>query len=39
LRSRVTEYLEEACFDVYSAPGSRTISLFAADKQIQWKID
>jgi ATP-dependent Clp protease ATP-binding subunit ClpX len=39
LRSLVTEYLEEACFDVYSAPGSQTISLFAADKQIQWKID
>ncbi len=36
LKSLITEYLEDACFDVYSANGCKTIKLFVEDKKIQW---
>ena len=36
LKSLVTEYLEDACFDVYSINGCKNIKLFAEDKKIRW---
>ena len=36
LKSLVTEYLEDACFDVYSANGCKNIKLFVEDKEIHW---
>jgi ATP-dependent Clp protease ATP-binding subunit ClpX len=38
LKSLITEYLEEACFEVYSAPQPKNIKLFVKDKEIQWDL-
>jgi ATP-dependent Clp protease ATP-binding subunit ClpX len=38
LKSLVTEYLEDACFDIYSSTNCHQIRLFAEDKAIRWEI-
>jgi ATP-dependent Clp protease ATP-binding subunit ClpX len=37
LKSLVTEYLEEACFEAYSRPDGKNIRLFSEEEQIHWE--
>lgn len=37
LKSLVTEYLEDACFEAYSARDRKNIRLFVENKKIQWQ--